>query len=173
MKSSAAVRVALVGALLTVLVGLFVLSGAGIALSDPQERSTGETVTLTGTVVAEAPPTISLQDGRTLRLDDLSSEAVSEGQRISVDVTVHEAGAPPGVVEPEPWQRPFMYGVSALAGALVLGRIVDYWRFDVRRVWIEPRSRPLHESVLHRADGPGDSPDRSQYVEEPTEEARG
>lgn len=45
---------------------------------------------------------------------------------------------------PTPQDEAFMYGVSALAGLLVAGLVLDRWRLDPRRLAVEPRKRPLH-----------------------------
>lgn len=52
-----------------------------------------------------------------------------------------------GDIDREPWEETYMYAVSALGGLLVLGRLVDTWRFRPRSVLVEPRSSPLHDRV--------------------------
>ena len=43
----------------------------------------------------------------------------------------------------EPWEVQYMYGIS-LGGALLTALFgVNYWRFNVRKIQIEPRERPL------------------------------
>lgn len=147
-KKSSLVRVALVGVCLTILASLFVLSGAGWALSDPDQRANGEEVTLDGTVVSTHPVTIDLGDGQQVVLEEIDSVAVTEGQSIAIDLVVYEPGSVPGEIEAQPWQRPFMYAISALAGLLVLGRAIDTWRVDVRSFHVEPREVPLHRQLL-------------------------
>lgn len=154
MTRSALPRLALVGVCLAVLLGLFVAAGAGLALSDPQERTAGETTTVTGTVVSEEPPTIALADGQQFILEDHPADSVSMGDRLAVDVTVRAAGTPRGDIAASPLEDAFMYSVSALAGLLVLGLAIDRWRFDVRRLRVEPRDVALHERLRDRRRSP-------------------
>lgn len=107
-------RLALAGVLLAVLLTLFVAAGAGLALSDPQQPPSAETTTAT--------------------VDDQNTVAVG----------ANGAATQPQSTQPTPQDEAFMYGVSALAGLLVAGLVLDRWRLDPRRLAVEPRERPLH-----------------------------
>lgn len=164
MNASVFGRLAVVGLLLTVLVCAFVLSGAGWVLSDPQQRATGETATVTGTVVGTDPVTVDLGDGDTIVTGDVDPTAVTHGDTVAVDVTIRNPGSRPDVIEATTLQQWFMYLGSALAGLFVLGRVLDTWRVDIRHLRIEPRTRPLHRTGLAKLRG---RPDRGQTREGP------
>lgn len=111
-------RLAVGGALVVGLVGLLVVAGAGWTLTDPEQP-------------VEAGTTSGEGDARS-----------GEG-----DVASGESGTSEGDIDREPWEETYMYAVSALGGLLVLGRLVDTWRFRPRSVLVEPRSSPLHDRV--------------------------
>lgn len=111
-------------------------------------------MTLEGTVVSTHPVTIALGDGQQVVLEEIPSAAGVDGQTIAIDLVVYEPGSVPGEIEALPWQRPFMYVISAFAGLLVLGRVVDTWRVDVRALHVEPREVPLHQQLLDNHGNP-------------------
>lgn len=148
-------------ALLAVLVAMFVWAGTmqpGPANNDyPTEeqlvsepdRYVGDRVSVAGTVVGVDPLTIEAtpRPGVSIRFEVTGSTAdpavgdalrvhgvLREGNRIDALAAVHR----------EPWEAAYMYVVSFLGGALVLGRLVAHWTFDPGRLAIVPRNRPPH-----------------------------
>ena len=144
-------RAAAVGLLLTVLVSLFVLQGSGWVLADPAQRTnTVADTTQQGTVVDTDPVTVAYGDGQQVVLPTADDAAV--GDTVDVSLTVSEAGTTTDITA-QPGQRLLMYLVSALAGLLVLGRVLDTWRLRPLDLRAEPRERPLHTNALDRYHG--------------------
>ena len=114
----------------------------------------GSGVVFGGWIVSTDPAAVRISDGlgeeTTLTLTGL--EGSEPGDRVwlygtaSPDRTVAVETA----VVREAWEIRYMYAVSALGGLLVLGRFVDGWRLDRRRLAFEPRAVPLRARLLAR-----------------------
>lgn len=146
-------RVAIVGFLLTVLVSMFVLNGAGWVMAEPEQRGASDeaigSTTVEGSVVAVDPVTVEYGDGQQLVLSS-ADPATEIGETVEVSVAVERTAAGTSDITAQPGERLLMYIVSALAGLLVLGRALDTWRIRPRAFSVEPRDRPLHRTLLDR-----------------------
>lgn len=167
-------RLAVLGGCFALLFGLLVLGGAswpadpreepGIdtseAFEDP-EGNAGEYVETSGVVVETDPVVLELEyGGTTERLEVENAPDVEEGQWLLVDGTLTEAGTLDAnrerAVTREPGGHVFRNLIS-LVGALLVAAIgVDSWRVDLRTITVEPRERPLHETLRGTEHGDGD-----------------
>ena len=162
-------RAAVVGILLTVLVSMFVLHGAGWALAEPEQRGAQDeaigSVTVEGSVVAVDPVTVEYGDGQRLVLSG-ADPATEVGETVEVAVAVERTAAATSDIAAQPGERLIMYLVSALAGVIVLGRALDTWRIRPLALAVEPREPRLHRDLLERYRGVDDSA-RSPTEDEP------
>lgn len=155
-----ALRLATIGVLVVLLVGLFVYAGTiAPASSDrnyPSEvdvfadgdRYVGDRVLVGGTVVAVDPVIIEAEPlpGETITFVVEGTAHTPEiGDQLTVYGTLQSENRIRTIedVTREPWELYYMYVVSFLGGLWVLGRLVDGWTID-RRIWsVVPRAESL------------------------------
>ncbi|QKG92029.1 hypothetical protein HPS36_03865 [Halorubrum salinarum] len=145
------------------LVGLFVLAGAGYPtppspgpdLADPDVDPSdlaGDQVE-TGGIVIETDPVIIEIDGDTATqtLPIENAPDVDVGQEVIVDGTITADGTlrvnRDRAVVREPWEATYMYAISVLGALFVALRIADGWQFDLKTISFSPRDVPLHHSL--------------------------
>ena len=145
--------------LFALLVGLFVLSGAGEPDPDQHaypdgdhlaleyERYVGEQAGVSGAVVSTDPVVIETGppgEGIALTVEGVE-EPVEEGQALRAFGEVQEGQvlAAEETLVREPWELAYMYVVSFLAGLWVLVRLLRGWRIEWNAVGLEPRAEPL------------------------------
>ncbi|EMA70374.1 hypothetical protein [Halorubrum kocurii] len=171
MATAVGYRMGALGVCVVLLVGLFVLAGAGYPappdsgpnLADPDvspKNFAGEHVETGGEVIATDPVTIEIEDGTsTQRLPVKNAPDVRVGQGIIVDGTLTTDGTlvvnRDRAVVREPWETTYMYAISVLGALFVAVRIFDGWRFDLNEIAFSPRDTPLHTRYLSEEDTDG------------------
>ncbi|SNR70046.1 hypothetical protein SAMN06266787_11216 [Halorubrum ezzemoulense] len=164
MATAVGYRIFALGGCVVLLVGLFVLAGAGypapasanpdLANSDVDPRDlTGEHVQTGGIVTETEPVIIEIDDGTsTQQLPIENAPDAAVGQEVIVDGTLTADGTLRAnrdrAVVREPWETTYMYAISILGALFVALRIADGWRFDLKTVSFSPRDTPLHRSLL-------------------------
>lgn len=164
-------RTRLIGSLIlcAILVGLFIAYGAELgqqetapydseAVVTAPESIVGERVSVSGTVVATDPVTISVDH------DDVETELVLEnapeatsGDVLSVvgeltSVQTLSVDPAPTVVR-APWEVQYMYAVSLVAVIGLVLRAVNHWRIHYAPLALEPRERTLYAQYKGSDDG--------------------
>jgi len=148
-------RVVTIVALLCLLAGLVVLSGAiepdpakgeypgTDEIDEDPDAYVGDRVVVAGTVVETSPVTIENGD-RTYVLDNVDS-AVAVDDELVVYGTLRAEDRIDAIetVGQEPWELQYMYLVSLLAGLWVLGRLVNRWTIDTADWSVVPRPEPV------------------------------
>ncbi|WP_265110681.1 hypothetical protein [Halosolutus halophilus] len=158
----------LVGALLAVCLTGFLLWAGTLPASDETlnaypdedqvgpapEAYVGESVVLSGTVVATEPVVIETRYhdvSRQFTLDHAATavrntnDPIEVGDRITAFGTLAEPStlATERAIARAPWEFQYMYLVSFLGGCLALGSFLRHWRFDRARLAFVPRETPL------------------------------
>ena len=164
-----------IGVCLLLLFGLFVVGGAGWptdpsagpgidindAITAPQSHA-GEFTETSGTVVSTNPVVIEIEtnDGGTDRIELENAPRVEEGEILTVSGTLTEDGTltvqRDRATARESWEMAYMYLISVVGVFIVVVTGVDSWRFDVRTLSVQPRERPLYETLLHGSGGDSD-----------------
>lgn len=164
-------RTRLLGGLLLciVLSALFVTYGAELGQQETApygsetvvtapESIVGEQVSVSGTVVATDPVTISVDH------DDLETELILEnapdatsGDVLSVvgELTAVQTLSvdPAPTVVRAPWEVQYMYAVSLVAVIGLVLRAVNHWRIRHKPLAFEPRERTLYTQYKGSNDG--------------------
>jgi hypothetical protein len=151
------------GGCVVLLVGLFVLAGAGypapassnpnLANPDVNPRDlAGEHVQTGGMVIDTEPVIIEIDDGTSRQqLPIENSPDADVGQEVIVDGTLTTDGTlranSDRAVVRESWETSYMYAISVLGALFVALRIIDGWRFDLKTISFSPRDTPLHRSL--------------------------
>lgn len=165
-------RFVAMGVCVLLLGGLFVLGGTGwpedpsagpgIDIGDSEiepEAHAGEFVETGGTVVSTDPVVIEIEtdDGGTDRIELENAPSVEVGEVVTVSGTLTEDGTlvveRERAITREPWEIAYMYLISIVGVLVVVATGIDSWRFDVRTLSVEPRDRPLHETIFDRDGG--------------------
>lgn len=168
-------RFVAIGVCILLLGGLFVLGGAGwpddpsagpgIDIGDPdvEPEAHADEFTETGGIVVSTNPVvieIETDDGGTDRLELENAPRVEEGEFVTVSGTLTEDGTlvveRQRAVTREPWEIAYMYLISIVGVLIVVATGIDSWRFEVRTLSVEPRDRPLHETLLDRGERGGE-----------------
>ena len=163
MTTAVGYRMIALGGCVVLLVGLFVLAGAGypappssgpdLANSDVDPRDLAGDHVETGGVVTDTDPVIIEIDGDTATqtLPIENAPDVDVGQEMIVDGTITSDGTLRAnrdrAVVREPWETTYMYAISILGALFVALRIADGWRFDLKTISFSPRDTPLHRSL--------------------------
>jgi hypothetical protein len=163
MTTAVGYRMIALGGCVVLLVGLFVLAGAGYPtppspgpdLADPDVGPSdlaGDHVE-TGGMVTDTDPVIIEIDGDTATqtLPIENAPDVDVGQEMIVDGTITADGTLRAnrdrAVVREPWETTYMYAISILGALFVALRIADGWQFNLKPISFSPRDTPLHHSL--------------------------
>lgn len=104
----------------------------------------GDRVSIGGTVVATDPVVIEIEYGgdatRDITLVTVE-RSVDPGEDVSAFGTLTDPGtlAVERILVRSPWERYVMYGISAIAGLWVLGRLYLHWHLDPATLTVDPR----------------------------------
>lgn len=145
-----------------VLMGMFILGGAGLpfapdtgpetgAIEESYPEYVGTSITLTGEVRDADRNLIAIGDGDDaleLKVEGPDSISFESGE----EVTLYGELQPNRVITVEDerhlttrstWEVQYMYGISLLGVLLTVAVGLNYWRFDLGRLAFVPRDPPI------------------------------
>ena len=122
------------------------------------DRYVGSDVVVSGRIESTEPTVLRIESGagEEMRLT-LTGAEFERGDNVWLYGTARpdRTVAVESAVVRDDWELWYMYAVSALGGLVALGRFVDGWRLDRRRLAFEPREVPLSARLSGRGENAG------------------